>query len=141
MVPAAIADLGAVLRIEVKLAVRIALLFDPNFLADDEPPYELLVPIFGGHFAAEILKEFAIRGARGLAKAALRRWLAKEALATFKRIMLKYFSLKVTQRAVITKTIPIVGGVAGAAWNSNEVKIVGKRVVAWCREKELLRAP
>jgi hypothetical protein len=65
MVPAAIADAGAVLRMEVTLAARIALLFDPDYLADGETPYELMVPIMGGRLMSEFTREFGIRGGMG----------------------------------------------------------------------------
>src|SRR5271168_59690 len=38
--PAAVVDVGAMLRLEVILAVRIALLFDETFLDDGAKPYE-----------------------------------------------------------------------------------------------------
>lgn len=129
--PAAVADVAATLRAEVVLAARVALLYEPGFLDDGEPPYELLVPIFGGRLAGELLREAAIRGGMGVTRAAIRKYLSKETLKQFKRLALKYFGLKVTQRGVITKTLPVVGGLIGGTWNFVEVAAVGRRVVDW----------
>ena len=128
-IPAAITDAGLVLRTQIQLACRIALLFEPDFLNDGEPPYELLVPIMGKRAAAEMMRETAIRGGMGLTRAAIKKYLRKNVLKQFKRIMLKYFGLKVTQRGIITKTLPVVGGVIGGGWNLVEMRRVGQRVI------------
>ncbi len=125
--PAAVVDVGAMLRLEVILAVRIALLFDETFLNDGEKPYEVLVPIFGSRAAGEVLREGAIRGAMGGTRVGIEKLLTGTTLVGFQRIMLKYFGLKVTQRGIITKTLPIVGGVIGAGWNFGEIHVVGNR--------------
>lgn len=53
----------------------------------------------------------------------------KSTLKKFKDVMLKYFAMKVTQKAVITKTLPVVGGLIGGGWNYVELRLVGGRVV------------
>lgn len=136
-VPAAALDVGAMLRLDVGMAARIALLFDESYLDDPEPPYELLVPIFGGRLAAEVAREAAIRGAMGATRQAVRRWISKGALESLKRIALKYLGLKITQRALITKVLPIVGALVGASWNFGEVHVVGNRVYAYFEGKPI----
>jgi hypothetical protein len=137
MVPAAILDVGTVLRMEVTLAARIALLYDPDYLADGETPYELMVPIMGGRLMSEFVKELGVRGGMGVARQTIRKVLTKQALRQFQRIMLKYFGMKVTQKAVITKTLPVVGGVIGGGWNFLELKIVGGRIRSYFDGAEL----
>ena len=136
--PAAVADVGAVLRVEIALAARIALLYDDTYFDDESAPYELLVPIFGAHATSEALKEMAVRGGIGISRIAIKKFLSKETLKQFKRIMLKYFGLRVTQRLVITKTIPVVGGLIGGVWNFTELSLVGKRVVKYFENEVLL---
>lgn len=135
--PAAVADVALLMRINVSLAARIALLYEPNFLDDQEPPYELLVPIFGGRFASEVLREGAIRGGMGLTRAAIRKYLTKGALEWIKRVALRYLGLKVTQRMIITKVLPVVGGAIGGAWNYGEVHVVGSRTIGYFSGKEV----
>jgi hypothetical protein len=135
--PAAVADAGAMLRLEALLAVRIALLFDETFLDEGGKPYEVLVPIFGGRAAGEVLREGAIRGAVGGTRAGISKLLTGTALARLQRIMLKYFGLKVTERGILTKTLPVVGGVIGAGWNFGEIHVVGRRTYQYFDEKAI----
>src|SRR5262249_28114672 len=76
--PAAVADVGAVLNVEIRMASRIALLFDREYFNDQEPPYELLVPIMGGRAAAEFMRELAIRGGMGASRQAIKKVLTKK---------------------------------------------------------------
>ncbi|MFH1811885.1 MAG: hypothetical protein ABIJ09_24315 [Pseudomonadota bacterium] len=130
-IPAAIADAGFVLRTEVKAAARVALIYDPHFLDDEDACWELLIPIFGIDAASQALRELGMRGGMNLSRAVVRKYLSKATLKAFKSYMLKYFGLKVTQKAVITKTVPVVGGLIGGTWNHIEVKLLGKRVIAY----------
>lgn len=65
----------------------------------------------------------------GVTRVLIRKYLSKETLKQFQKIMLKYFGIKVTQKAVITKTLPIVGGLIGGTWNYIEVGQVQKRTI------------
>ena len=67
----------------------------------------------------------------GVTRRSRRSGLSKETLTQFKRVMLKYFSMKVTQRAVITKTLPIIGGLIGGTWNYVELRVVGRRTYVY----------
>lgn len=130
-VPAAMADVGGLLRIQVAMAARVALLFDERYLDGNDPPYELMAPIMGGRLMSEMGRELAIRGGMGVTRQAIKKVLSKGTLKQFKRLMLKYFGLKVTQRSLITKTLPLVGGAIGGTWNFIEVKVVGERAYAY----------
>ncbi len=103
---AAALDVAALLRINISMAARIALLFDEKYLDDSEPPYELLVPVFGGRFASELAREAAIRAGMGVTRALIRAYISKGVLKTVKRFALKYLGLKITQRALITTDHP-----------------------------------
>jgi hypothetical protein len=129
------------LRVEIVMASRIALLYDPVFLDDSEPPYELLIPIFGVNATGEALREMGIRGGMGLTRAGIKKYLSKETLKQFKKVMLKYFGLKVTQKGLITKTLPIVGGLLGGTWNYLELSFIGKRVVSYFENEPLEPGP
>ncbi|GMU03899.1 hypothetical protein [Corallococcus caeni] len=47
----------------------------------------------------------------------IRRYISKGVLKALQRFALKYLGLKLTQRAIITKTVPLVGAGIGATWN------------------------
>ena len=66
-----------------------------------------------------------------LTKDLIKKHLSKETLKQFKKIMLKYFGIKVTQKGIITKTLPIVGGFIGASWNAIEVSVMKNRVIKY----------
>lgn len=90
----------------------------------------------GLNVGSQFLRELGIRGGMGVTRAAIKKYLSKETLKKFKKIMLKYFGKKVTQKGVITKTLPIVGGVIGGAWNYWEVTVIRKRTISYF-EKQL----
>ena len=131
MILAAIGDVAITLRLEVIATAKVALLYQPNFFSNDEAAWELLVPIFGFNAISQVMQEAAIKGGQGLSKAAIKKYLSKETLAQFKKIMLKLFGKKVTQKGIITKTLPIVGGMIGAVWNWAEVSIIKKRAIKY----------
>lgn len=130
-VPAATLDVAVTLRTEVAAVARAAVIYDENFFDDDDAKWELLIPIFGLNVGSQALREFGIRGGMGVTRAAIKKYLSKETLKQFKKIMLKYFGIKVTQKGVITKTLPIVGGLIGGGWNYIEVGRVRKRAISY----------
>ncbi|TMN32569.1 hypothetical protein [Pseudoalteromonas sp. S2755] len=130
-VPAATLDVAVTLRTEVAAVARAAVIYDENFFDDDEAKWELLIPIFGLNVGSQALREFGIRGGMGVTRVAIKKYLSKETLKQFKKIMLKYFGIKVTQKGVITKTLPVVGGLIGGGWNYIEVGRVRKRAISY----------
>ncbi|MGF6768753.1 hypothetical protein P3T18_001223 [Paraburkholderia sp. GAS199] len=130
-VPAAVADFGATIRLEVAAAARVAVIYDPHFFDNEDASMELLFPIFGIDLASQFAREFGVRGAMGLTREAIKKILKKQTLEAFKKIMLKYFGIKVTQKGVITKTLPIVGGIIGGGWNYVEVGVIRNRTIRY----------
>ena len=130
-VPAAVVDVATTLRIEVAAAARVAQIYDPAFLDDEDALWALLIPIMGIELGSQALRELAVQGGMQSTRLLIRKVLSKEVLESFKRLMLKYFGIKVTQKGVVTKTVPIVGGLIGGTWNYFEVKAVGRRTIAF----------
>ena len=137
MIPAAIGDVAITLKLEVIAAAKVAVLYDPDFFQEEDAAWELLVPVFGINVASQIAQNAAIKGAQGLTRAVIRKYLSKESLKQFQKIMLKCFGIKVTQKAVITKTIPFVGGVIGGTWNWVEVHLIKRRTIRYFQGKAL----
>lgn len=133
--PAAVADLTVVLKLEVNAVARVALAYDPTFFDDEDAKWELLVPVLGLNTASQFLRGVAVLGSMGVTRQAVRSVLSKGTLAAFKRVMLKYFGMRVTQKALITKTLPIVGGLIGSVWNWYEIRAVRCRVIAWFEQQ------
>lgn len=136
--PAAVADLTVMMKLEVNAVARVALVYDPTFFDDEDAKWELLVPVLGLNTASQFLRGFAVLGGMGVTRQAVRSVLSKGTLAAFKRVMLKYFGRRVTQKALITKTLPVVGSLIGGVWNWYEIRAVRHRVIAWFERQPAL---
>jgi hypothetical protein len=140
-VPAALVDVGAVLRIEATAASRVAVAFDDQFFTEENAEWELLVPLFGFDVASQVAREAGVRAGMAVTRQMIRTYLSKGTLKAFQRLMLKYLGIKVTQRAVITKTLPVVGGIIGGAWNFGEVTLLRNRCITYFSGRELNKVP
>ncbi len=114
---------------QMQLAARIALIYDPSFFESDSAVEELLVPILGAAKVGGLLRGAAIKASGTITRRLIRDNLKGAALKQFKKLLLKYLGLKITQRALITKTIPVVGGFIGGAWNFGQTRTIGYRVI------------
>ena len=74
--------------------------------------WELLLLVFGLN-----LREIGVRGGMGVTRVLVKKYISKETIKQFQEIMLKNFRIKVTQKAVITKTLPNIGGFIVGIWN------------------------
>lgn len=113
------------------------MIYDPKFFENEDAAWELLVPIFGINAGSQLIRQAGIRGGMGLTRAGIKKHLTKETLKQFQKIMLKYFGIKVTQKGVITKTIPIIGGLIGGTWNYIEVSGIKKRTINYFEGKSI----
>jgi hypothetical protein len=136
-VPAAVADAALMLHIQAVAAATVATIYEPDFLNDGDSIWELMVPIFGVDVTSQALREVGVAGGKQVTKQLIRKYVSKETLKVFKRVMLRYFGIKVTQKALITKTLPVVGGVIGGTWNLAEVRITGNRVIAYFENRPI----
>jgi hypothetical protein len=139
--PAAVTDLSITLSIEVQATAKVALVYDPDFFDGENARWELLVPVLGINAVSQVTREFGIRGVMNVTRAGIKKYLSKETLKYFKKGMLKYFGLKVTQKAFVTKTLPIVGGLIGGAWNWLEVCGVRARAIDYFEGRPLSAVP
>jgi len=134
MLPAATADAGSALRIEATLAGTVAALLDPTF--DHDPVAfraDVLTVIFPGA-VSQVVRELGIKAGQTTTKAVIRRLATREFVETLTRFLSKYLGVKLTEKAVLTKTVPLVGAGIGAAWNWLEVKAVGRRAIRYFAE-------
>lgn len=131
MIAAAMAEAPTVLRIEGKMAGVVAALVDPESLVNyDAFRADVLTVVFPG-IVSQYLHQFGVRASQVLTKDLIRKYISKDALKTIIRLVAKYLGIKLTQKAIITKTVPIVGAGIGYAWNWIEVQTVGARAVRY----------
>ena len=71
--------------------------------------WELLLLVFGLSLVNQFLGEIGVRGGMGVTRGLIKKYISKETIKQFQEIMLKYFGIKVTQKAIITKTLPNIG--------------------------------
>lgn len=63
------------------------------------------------------LREIGVRCSMGVTRVLVKKYISKETIKQFQEIMLKYFQIRVTQKALITKTLPNTGGFIAGIWN------------------------
>jgi len=139
--PLAIAELFATMKDEVEATAKVALVYDRDFDLDGDARWELLVPVLGIGAVSQVCAQFGIRGMMNVTRAGIKKCLSKETLKQFKKGMLKYVGLKVTQKGVVNSTLPIVGGLIGGAWNWLEVYGVRARAINYFEGRPLSAVP
>jgi hypothetical protein len=135
--PAALIDVAALLRLEARAAARVACLYDPDFFEDGEAKWEVLIPVFGLNVISQLARQAGMRAGMAVSRQALRKLLSKGGFQALKRILLQHFGARVSQRALITKTVPLVGALIGGAWNYGEVTLLRARCVRYFAEEDL----
>ena len=124
----AVVDTGTLLHFYSKINAMVGYLANPHYYQEDGWQDDILVILAG---ASQVLREIAIEGSKHTAKTLIKQYVRKGALKALQRWILKWFGKKVTQRALIAKTIPIVGGGIGGTWNYLEVKVIGNRIIKY----------
>lgn len=141
MIPAAVADIAAVLKIEGSLVGTIAALLDPASL---DKPGDLRGDVLGVVFpaaASQALRQMGIRGGEQLSQAMVRRYLTEDAVRTITRLAARYLGKTFTREAVVRKAIPLVGMGIGAGWNWIEVQAIGARAIRYYSHEPIGPAP
>jgi hypothetical protein len=129
MLPAAIADAAAMLRLEGKLAGTVAALLDPDSLNQPEMfRREIIRAVFPGA-VSQALRKVGIRASETATKNVIRKALTHEAGKEIGERAVKFLGIRLSEKAIATKTVPIVGAGIGAAWNWLEIQAVGNRAV------------
>jgi len=132
MIPAALADMAMVLRIEGALAGTLAALFAPESLTDESLRGDVVSILFPGA-VSQALRQVGIRvgeqmGQR-LSAGIVREFLSKDVARTAMRMVTRHLGFELTRKAVLEKTAPLVGAGIGAGWNWVEVGVVGERAL------------
>jgi hypothetical protein len=129
MLPAAVADMAAMLKLEGKLAGTIAALLDPDSLKNKETfRREILRVVFPGA-VSQALRRFGVRAGEEATKNVVRKLVGRETGKELGERAAKMLGIRLTEKAIATKAVPLVGAGIGAAWNWVEIQAVGHRAV------------
>jgi hypothetical protein len=131
MLPAAAADALAMLRIEAKLAGVIAALLDPASLLDEVAfRHDVAVVVFPGA-VSQALRKLGVRLGEHATKQLIRRYASAAVIKQTAEQVSRTLGVKLTQKAVATKAVPVVGAGIGAVWNWVEVQAIGRRAIRY----------
>lgn len=137
MFPAAMADIAAMLRIEGQMAGTIAALLDPGSLIDDKTfQADVLAIVFPGA-VSQALRQIGLRAGQRVTRTLIQKYVSEAFIKDATRVAAKFLLIRVTKRAVISKTVPLVGAGIGAAWNWMEVEAVGRRAVRYYQRRAI----
>ncbi|HYO08487.1 MAG TPA: hypothetical protein VER17_05905 [Tepidisphaeraceae bacterium] len=129
MLPAAVADSAAMLKLEGKLAGTVAALLDPPSLADREAfRRDIIRAVFPGA-VSQALRKIGVRAGEQATKQLVARLVGREAGKELGERAAKFLGIRLTEKALATKTVPLVGAAIGAGWNWLEIQAVGNRAV------------
>jgi hypothetical protein len=129
MFPAAIADAAAMLRLEGQLAGTIAALLEPESLGNAEVfRRDVLRCVFPGA-VSQALRRLGVRAAEQSTKAAMQKLATRAGSKELTERATRLLGVRLAEKAVASKAVPLVGAGIGAAWNWVEIQGVGRRAI------------
>lgn len=127
MVPAAAADMALTLRAEAHLAGVIAVLKTPLSSGHDEVFHTDILAVMFPNAVSQALREVGVQAGKATTRTLIRKYISGNLLKAIIAFAAKYLGIKLTQRAIISKTVPLIGAAIGATWNWVEVERCGRR--------------
>lgn len=132
----AAADILYMLKAEAQLVGTIGAIYESDVTADPESFAADVLAILFPSAVSQALAQLGINAGKATARTFIRKYVSKDVLKAVIRFAAKYLGLKLTQKAIITKAVPLVGGAIGGVWNWTEVKVVGKRAISYFEDEE-----
>ena len=136
-VAGALADLSVTTRAQLFAAACAAELLIPGFLDSETARHELLLPVLGGSVISQWGVEFGLKAAQTATRDFVVRLMNQRSLHLINGVIARVFGRRVTQRALITKTIPLVGCVIGGAWNAMEAEVIRNRTLRYLTDQSM----
>jgi hypothetical protein len=137
MIPAAFADMGAMLKIEGQMVGVIAALFDPSSTLDEQRfQADVLTVVFPGA-VSQALRQVGLHASQRITRSLIQKYLSEDLVKQTTSFAGKFLMLRVSKKAIISKTVPIVGAGVGAAWNWVELAGVGKRAIRYYQSRAI----
>ena len=133
----ALADLSVTTRAQLFAAACAAELLIPGFLDSETARHELLLPVLGGSVISQLGVEFGLKAAQTATRDFVVRLMNQRSLHLINGVITRVFGRRVTQRALITKTIPLVGCMIGGAWNAMEAELIRNRTLRYLTDQSM----
>jgi hypothetical protein len=131
MVPAALAEVAAALKIEGTMVGGIAALLDPASLEKPEQFKSDVMAVIFPAAVSQTLRHIGIRAGEQLTRRLVRVAAEKGGAETLAKFAAKILGAKLPTRAIASKSLPFVGVGIGAGWNWREASAVGRRAIAY----------
>lgn len=134
MVPAAAADMALTLRAEAHLAGVIAVLKTPSSSDHLDSFHTDILAVMFPNAVSQALREVGVQAGKTTTRTLIRKYISGNLLKAIIAFAAKYLGIKLTQRAIISKTVPVVGAAIGATWNWVDVERCGRRATKYFSE-------
>ena len=131
MLPAAVADMAAMLRIEGRMAGTVAALLDPDSLNDPARFRRDLIRVIFPGAVSQALRKIGVRVGEQATKALIEKYASRALMKEIGEQAAKRLGVRLTQKAVATKAVPVIGAGIGGAWNWLEIQAIGNRAIAY----------
>jgi hypothetical protein len=119
------------------MAGTIAALLDGSSLLDDKTfQADVLAIVFPGA-VSQALRQIGLRASQRVTRTLIQKYVTENFLKDATRFAAKFLVIRVTKKAVVSKTIPLVGAGIGAAWNWIELEAVGKRAIRYYMRRSI----
>lgn len=129
MLPAAAADLALTMRAEAHLVGVVGALMDPESLNDLDGFQGDILAVLFPNAVSQALREAGVQAGKATTRTLIRKYVTGNVLKAIIAFAAKYLGVKLTQRALISKSVPLVGAAIGAGWNWIDVERCGRRAV------------
>ena len=95
------------------------------------------MPNTGTSVLSQLGVEVGLRMAQNATRQVVRQLIDQGGLQLINAVMTRVFGRRVTQRALLTKTIPLVGCVIGGTWNAVEVQLIRNRTLRYLTDQAM----
>jgi hypothetical protein len=117
------------LRIEGNLAGVVAALLDPHSLEDPDAFRRDIFRIIFPGAVSQVLRKLGVRAGENAAKDIVAKYITRGVTREVVEHAAKRLGVQITEKAIATKAVPLVGAGIGAAWNWIEIQAIGLRAI------------
>jgi hypothetical protein len=129
--PAALGDLLTMLHFYARLTAEIGYLANANYFADPAWRIDAYATVFGPKVFSHLAREVGVPISKHLVTVGARRIMTDEMIMGLQRWVPRWLAKRITERGLVTKTVPIVGGLVGGLWNYVEMRRIGRRIIKY----------